>query len=185
MLITNGQNPSATSAVRHVQASAADEEGVAEVVGSPWSRHRQEDREIPEQDLQQRWDVTKDLHIDGRQLGDYPVLRQACDADDEPQDGRQDHANEGYQQSIEQTDDKDAGIAVRFGVVDQVLGDAETGTALQKAETGSDAPVCKVGLRVIEQKPAQRDDRHDGDDLKYPRTHSWIAEAEPLLRCAD
>ncbi|GGK17963.1 hypothetical protein GCM10009103_11500 [Pseudomonas koreensis] len=66
-----------------------------------------------------------------------------------------------------------------------MLSDAESGTALQKAETGGDAPVLQVGLGVIEQIPAHGDHRHNGDDLKQPRTHSRIAEAEPLLWCAD
>ncbi|MNV09976.1 hypothetical protein D3C71_1004860 [compost metagenome] len=139
---------------RHVQATAADEEGVTEVVAVAWSRHGQEHGEVPEQDLQQRRNVTENFHINCRHFGDDPVLRQPCHTDDETEDRRQDHANEGHEQGVEQTDDKHSGIAVRFGVVDQVLSDAETGTALQKVETGGNAPVLKVGLRVVEQKPA-------------------------------
>ncbi|MNQ83194.1 hypothetical protein D3C85_982670 [compost metagenome] len=139
---------------RHVQATAADEEGVAEVMTVARPRHGQEHREVPEQDLQQRRNVAEDFHIYRRQLGDDPVLRQPRHTHDETQDRRQDHADEGHQQRVEQADDKHPGIAVRFGVVDQVLSDAETGTALQKVETGGNAPVLKVGLRVVEQKPA-------------------------------
>ncbi|MCY1174294.1 hypothetical protein D9M73_144920 [compost metagenome] len=148
-------------------------------------RHGQEHREVPEQDLQQRRNVAEDFHIYRRQLGDDPVLRQPRHTHDETQDRRQDHADEGHQQRVEQADDKHPGICVRFGVVDQVLSDAETGTALQKVETGGNAPVLQVGLGVIEQIPAQRDHRDNRDDLEYPSTHAWIAEAEPLLWCAD
>jgi hypothetical protein len=49
-----------------------------------------------------------------------------------------------------------------------------------KVEARGNAPVLKVGLGVVEQVPA-RDHRHNGDDLEQPRTHTWIAEAEPLL----
>ena len=141
-------------------------EGVTEVMAVARPRHGQEHREIPEQDLQQRRNVAENFHIHRRQFGNDPVLRQPRHADDETEDRCQNHADHCHQQGVEQTDDEDTGIAVRFGVIDQVLSDAESGTALQKAETGGNAPVLKVGLRVVEQVPAQRDHRHNGDDLE-------------------
>ncbi|CRM96722.1 hypothetical protein [Pseudomonas sp. 22 E 5] len=148
-------------------------------------RHGQEHREVPEQDLQQRRNVAEHFHIHRRQLVDHPVRRQSRHADDKAEQGSQDHADEGHQQGVEQADYKDAGIAVRFGVVDQVLRDAEAGTALKKVETRGNASVLKVGLGIVEEVPAQRDHRHNRDDLEEPRTHFGIAEAELLLWCAD
>ena len=54
----------------------------------------------------------------------------------------------------------------------------EAGTAFKKVETRGNAPVLKVGLGVVEEVPAQRDHRHNRDDLEEPRTHFGIAEAE-------
>ncbi len=68
---------------RHVQATAADEEGVAEVVAVARPRHGQEHREVPEQDLQQRRNVAEYFHIHRRQFGNDPVLRQPRYTDDE------------------------------------------------------------------------------------------------------
>ncbi|MCY1422007.1 hypothetical protein D9M71_376750 [compost metagenome] len=57
----------------HVQAPVADKEGVVDVDTAPRSRQGQEHREVPEQDLQQRWNVTESLDIHGGQLVDHPV----------------------------------------------------------------------------------------------------------------
>ena len=116
--------------------------------------------------------TSEHFHIHGGQLVDHPVRRQARHADDETEQRRQDHTNHGHQQGVEQADDKDAGIAVRFGVVDQMLRDAEAGTALKKVETRGNAPVLKVGLGIVEEVPAQRDHRHNRDDLE------WVHEGE-------
>ena len=74
---------------RHVQATAADKEGVTEVmaVARPW--HGQEHREVPEQDLQQRRNVAEDLDIDRHQPRDQPVRGQPQHADRHPAVGRQ------------------------------------------------------------------------------------------------
>ncbi|MNQ99366.1 hypothetical protein D3C85_1150970 [compost metagenome] len=160
---------------RHVQATVADKEGVEEIVTLARPRHGQEHREVPEQDLQQGRDIAENFHIDRGQLADDPVRREPGDADDKAQQGRQNDTDKGHQEGVEQADDEHPGIAVRLGVIDQVLGDAEAGTALEKAEAGGDAPVLEIGLGVVKQVPAQRDHRHNGDDLKYPPTHTWIA----------
>ncbi|MOA63691.1 hypothetical protein D3C78_1894980 [compost metagenome] len=62
--------------------------------------------------------------------------------------------------------------------------DAEAGAALKEVEARGDAPVLQVGLGVMEQVPANADDEDDGEYLKQPRTHTWIAQGQ-ALGCAD
>ncbi|MCY1422006.1 hypothetical protein D9M71_376740 [compost metagenome] len=57
-----------------------------------------------------------------------------------------------------------------------MLGDAETGTALEKVKARSDPAVLQVGLGVVKQVPAQSQHRDHGDDLEQPRTHTWIVK---------
>ncbi|MNP84293.1 hypothetical protein D3C76_1835440 [compost metagenome] len=53
-----------------------------------------------------------------------------------------------------------------FVVVDQVLGNPETGALLEKVEAGENPAFFQVCLGVLEEIPAQRDDRDDRDDLE-------------------
>ncbi len=57
-----------------------------------------------------------------------------------------------------------------------MLGDAEAGTAVEEVEARGDAPVLQVGLRVVEQIPAQTDHEDYREDLEQPRAHTWIAQ---------
>ncbi|MNM98999.1 hypothetical protein D3C81_1115470 [compost metagenome] len=173
-----GERPEAVGhrRARHVQATVADEEGVVDIDTAPRSRQGQEHREVPEQDLQQRRDVAKGLHIHGRQLVDHPVRRQPRHTDDETQERRQDDADERHQQGVQQADDEHPCIAVGFHIGNQVLGDAKAGTAVKEVEAGGDTPVLQVGLGVVEQVPAQTDHEDDREDLEQPRAHTWIAK---------
>lgn len=130
------------------------------------TRQREEYGGVPEEDLQQWRNVAEDFDINGCQLADHPVRRQASDTNDKAQQGRQDNTDNRHQQGIQQADDEYAGITVRFAVVDQVLSNTETGTVFKKAETRGNTTVLQVGLGIVEDEPAQRDHRYDSDDLK-------------------
>ncbi|MNZ93776.1 hypothetical protein D3C78_1128610 [compost metagenome] len=151
---------------RHVQAAIVEEEVFAQAQALSRPGHGQHHGEVPEEDLQQRRNVAEGLDVDGRQFAYQPVRREPRHPEDEAEDGREEDADDRNQQGIEQTDDEDPAVAVAFVVVDQMLGDTETGALLEEVEAGENPAFFQVGLGVLEQVPAQCDDRDDRDDLK-------------------
>ncbi|MNP58154.1 hypothetical protein D3C76_1530460 [compost metagenome] len=73
---TNHECPESIRHLRrwHVQTTTANKEGVAEIMTVARPRHGQKDREVPKQDLQQRWNISENFYIYRRQLGNDPVL---------------------------------------------------------------------------------------------------------------
>ena len=57
-----------------------------------------------------------------------------------------------------------------------MLGDAEAGTVVEESEAGNDPALLQVGLGVLEEKPAERHDSDNGDDLEQPRAHLRIVQ---------
>ena len=70
---------------------------------------------VPEQQLQQQRHVADHLDIDRGDLGQQPVLRQPGDADQGAEDGRQDDADDGDLQRVQQADGQRAADRCRPG----------------------------------------------------------------------
>ncbi len=119
----------------------------------------------PEQQLQRERDVAEGLDIDQRQLGDQPVARQPGDAYHGAENRRQHDPENGDVERVDQTDKKGAGISVGRRVGDQRLADRKRCLATQKTEPGGDVLAPEVDQRVVDEKPAERDDDRDEQHL--------------------
>jgi hypothetical protein len=85
--------------------------------------HDREDHEDP----QEQRDVAEAFDIDGHQAGDEPVVGQAQDAGEDAEDGRDDTAQEGDEQRVQDPHDGRAAMGRVVGVFDQALVDVIAG----------------------------------------------------------
>ena len=175
------QEPLVEDRTRNDQPAIAEIGAERQAYALARARQDGQHRLVPEQKLQQHRDVAQRLDIDGRDLGDQPVLRQAGDAQHEADDRGEDDAQRRNQQRVEQADQK--GLAVgRFGAVgDQRLQDVETGARPQEAEAGRDVGALQVFDRVGRDPDEEGDQRDRQHRLKDDAAKSRIVDQRRTL----
>ena len=135
---------------------------------------------VPEQQLQQQRDVAQGFDVEGGQLGEQPVVRQAADADQGAEDGGQDDADDGDLQGVQDADQQGGAVGVHGGVVgDQRLADGDAGGAAEEAEAGGDVAGGEVVGGVADEIPGDGGDDAEDDDLPDDRTEHRVAPGQP------
>ena len=123
-------NPAPEDRLRQEEAAVVEERRRRRATKlSRGRRQRLEHGDVPEQELQQQRDVAdQSRHRPPPSRRDQPVRRQPRDADEEAEDGREDDAEPGDQQRVEQADAEGAAVGRgRRSIGDQRLADVEAG----------------------------------------------------------
>ena len=131
---------------RDAQAAVVEEDRLADRDAVARMRQRLQDREVPEQELEQQRDVADRLDVDDGEARDQPVGREPRKADDEAEDGRQDDAERRDQQRVEQADPERPAVGRHRAVVDQREADVEARGPVQEAEARRRSP---GGCRLV------------------------------------
>ena len=82
---------------------------------------------IPEKELKQHRDILKQFGVAGRKPGQEPVLRQARNPDENPQDNSEYYPRKGDLHCVQKADKQRPGIGVRGRVGYQRLADFKAG----------------------------------------------------------
>ena len=144
-------------------------------------RQGRQHREIPEQDLEQERLVADHLDIDFGNFRDQPVLRKPRDTDEKSEHGGEHDAEAGNEKRVEQADDEGTAIGRGLAIGDQRLRNAKTGGPVQEAEAGRDPLRRKVSARVLDEIPAETDDKDEEGRLYQDRTGARIGEKRTSL----
>ncbi len=165
-----------------VQAPVVEEDRLshAEAIARP--RQRPQNREVPEEDLQQQGDVAQYLDVDRGDPGDQPVAGKPGDADDETERRGQRDTDDGHQNGVEQADHHGTPVRILFDVVDEALADAEAGGFGEKAETRGDALPLEIREGVVDEKDARGDHAPKHEGLKEHRAIAGIVPDRRLGR---
>jgi hypothetical protein len=115
---------------------------------------------VHEDDDEQRRHVAEDLHVGARRAPHEPVVRQAGDAEQGPQDEREDDAQHRHREGVAQAGEDGVAHRVRRAVVG--VGDGEARLLVEEAEVEVDV----VGPQVVVQVRHQPDDRGQHDHLE-------------------
>ena len=110
--------------------------------------------------MQKQRNIADQLHIDLRDLGDDPIRRQASDADDEAEDGREHDADARDQKRVQEADEEGAAIgrALLGGEGDQMLVDVEAAGRAQEIETENLALRREIRAGVLDRRIEQESD---------------------------
>ena len=119
---TKGSKPGLADRPWNDDAAIVEKEHVEQRHALPRRRQRGEHGQIPEQDLEQQRQVADQFDVAAGQPRHQPVRRQPSEADNEAEDRRKEDADHRDQQRVQQTDDEDARVAVRFLIRDQAFG---------------------------------------------------------------
>src|SRR5579872_5185471 len=103
-----------------------------------WGWQRAEDREIPEQDLEQDWKVAQQFDIAAGDSRQQPVRREPAQRDSKSDQGGEENADDRDQQRIQQADEEYARICVGLGIRNQALIDVKACVVVEKSEPGCD-----------------------------------------------
>ena len=144
-------------------------------------RQDRQHAKVPEEDDEQRRDVAEHLDIDGADLADQPVARQAPDADDEADQRGGDDADHRDQQRVDQADLErtDVGRIRRIG--DQRLADIEAGTFVQETEGDRAAVGGKIGQRIADNPGDEGEQTKKDDRLEEDAAHDGVVDKRPLV----
>ncbi len=131
---------------------------------------------VPDQQLQQQRDVADGLDVGECEPRHQPVRRQTREPDDKAEHRRDDDAERGHDQRVDQADPERARVCAFARVVDQRLRDVEAGRAAEESETGRDVLLAQVLRRVGHDLIAENEKRDEQQALKDPRSHLGIVE---------
>ena len=97
--------------------------------------------------MQQQWDVAQGFDVERGEFCQQPVLRQAADADQGAEDGRQDDADYRHLEGVQHADQQRSAVGVDRRVVgEQGLADRDAGDTVEEAEAGGDVAGGEVAL---------------------------------------
>jgi hypothetical protein len=136
---------------------------------------------VPDEELQQQRHVAHHLDIARGELGEQPVARQACNADQRAQQCGKDDAQGRHLEGVEQAHAEGTRIALRGVVGDQGFGDLEAGFTAEEAEAHLDLARGEVVQGVGHQVPAHADHGEQQQDLVGDAADTFVAEH----RCFD
>ena len=171
-----GEDPAEREAlVRHLEPIDADV--------LPGEARQAHGERRPEEDLDQERDVPDRLDVDGGELVDDPVAREAGDADDRPEDGGDDDAGDGDTQRVDDPDDEGARTAVRRGV--DALPDLDTGRIGQPLPAERDVGLLEVVGSPGPEGHEEGDHTGEDDELGRPLEHGGVAPQRCLLVFSD
>src|SRR3546814_9394735 len=81
-------------------------------------------------------------------------------------DGCEHDAERGDEQRVQQPDQERLPVCRDRRIGDEVEEDVETGGRLEEAEAGCNAERGKIGERIVDEPPDQRDERGQDEDLR-------------------
>ena len=168
----NTPKPGCGTGSRQEQPAGVEQHQAEQHAAFARLRQRVDDDGVDQQELQQQRDVADDLDVDGGQRVDQPVVRQPRDAHREADDRRQDDADHGDQDRVQEADQEGAAEGAGRAVVDQRLADVEAGRPRRKPKplaTPSRARFAMVLLTRIQPPTDEQQDQYLVEQGPDPR----------------
>ena len=138
-------------------------------------REQLEDAEVPEEELDQQWNVAENLDVHHRDPAHQPVGGYAADTQEGAEDGSQDDTQDGYLERIQYPDAESIKKAVGLLILDDRLRNREAGLLLQEVEAQGEATLVGSSQHLRDDEDNETDNEHRGDDLGEGTEHAHVA----------